>query len=583
MIIIISSFQYLYANNQEYTCDKEWYSEDQREFHLSTPEQFIGLYELVNIDQISFETCEIILDKDIDLSNMQWNPIGTQWCPFNGVFNGNNHQITSLKIEMDTNSYGYYAGLFGYATGTIKNLILKGSIVLTENFSSGYGINIGTLCGYASTISDCYCETSIEILGRSTQQVNIGGIAGSASSMKNVMVTGRIINVNSGEFSGNLGGLANRCDTIDECSVDVYLNLHLWGGNSTKIAGICNNIGSINNSIFKGEYLINSNSIGGFANGIAYSAKKIENVIFAPTKSYVKTYYNNYWEYDMCVGGIMGTMNSSNIEKIESAYFTTNFESNSNIGEKLSSESIMTGIPLNGYDLQIWTFAEGKLPYLKSNHFISLDTSNLSLKVNEVYKLNVSLFPNEEESYEHINWYSSDENVVKVEGDGYLTAVNAGKAKISVFTASGQYTCCEITVTVKEIPVESISLDQTAINLNIGEYIALEACIQPENSTDKTIIWTSTNEEVAKVSSYGLVEGVNEGIAIVRATSSNGITASCMVTVVDNSGVEELESNEHNYPIYYFNINGSPISYENLVPGIYIQIRNNQSKKFIVQ
>ena len=82
------------------------------------------------------------------------------------------------------------------------------------------------------------------------------------------------------------------------------------------------------------------------------------------------------------------------------------------------------------------------------------------------------------------------------------------------------------------IAVESIALDQTKATLNIGESIALKATVLPENASDKTVGWSTSDKNIATVDGNGLVQAVGEGQAIITATTKDGQkTADCTVTV----------------------------------------------------
>ena len=86
------------------------------------------------------------------------------------------------------------------------------------------------------------------------------------------------------------------------------------------------------------------------------------------------------------------------------------------------------------------------------------------------------------------------------------------------------------------IPVESITIDKTEMTLSIGETYALSATVLPENASNKKVTWSSSDEEVATVSSTGVVTGVAFGSAIITVrTSDGGKTATCSVTVKDDS------------------------------------------------
>ena len=82
------------------------------------------------------------------------------------------------------------------------------------------------------------------------------------------------------------------------------------------------------------------------------------------------------------------------------------------------------------------------------------------------------------------------------------------------------------------IPVESVSLDRTEIELNIGDFLELVATVLPVNATDMGVVWSSSDETVASVSSTGGVMGIAAGSAVISITTNNGgKTATCNVTV----------------------------------------------------
>ena len=82
----------------------------------------------------------------------------------------------------------------------------------------------------------------------------------------------------------------------------------------------------------------------------------------------------------------------------------------------------------------------------------------------------------------------------------------------------------------------SITIDQASVSLEIGETTTLTATVLPEDATDKSVTWTSSNEEVATVSD-GVVTAVTVGTATITATTNDGseMSASCDITVIKPS------------------------------------------------
>ena len=87
---------------------------------------------------------------------------------------------------------------------------------------------------------------------------------------------------------------------------------------------------------------------------------------------------------------------------------------------------------------------------------------------------------------------------------------------------------------VEMIPVASIELDHTSAELTEGETLQLTATIMPEDATDKSVIWASSDEAVATVDQNGLVTAMDAGTITITATTTDGsdLSASCTVTVL---------------------------------------------------
>lgn len=81
------------------------------------------------------------------------------------------------------------------------------------------------------------------------------------------------------------------------------------------------------------------------------------------------------------------------------------------------------------------------------------------------------------------------------------------------------------------ITVSSVKLNKTSVTLSAGESVELAATISPENATDKTVSWTSSNTGVATVVD-GKVTAVAAGTTIITALSNNGYSATCHIAVV---------------------------------------------------
>ncbi len=95
-----------------------------------------------------------------------------------------------------------------------------------------------------------------------------------------------------------------------------------------------------------------------------------------------------------------------------------------------------------------------------------------------------------------------------------------------------------------EIAVIGILLDKSSIELFVGDTEQLKATISPENATNQSIIWNSSDKKVAIVED-GLITALTEGTATITATTEDGgKTATCEVNVKpDDTAVENINLN----------------------------------------
>ena len=131
------------------------------------------------------------------------------------------------------------------------------------------------------------------------------------------------------------------------------------------------------------------------------------------------------------------------------------------------------------------------------------------------------------EKLETIIW---DRRVSQFDGKSFYKEGNVYKYSpnnfcIKAFTSNGKEADTNV-------PIESIHVNKDTMSLTEGESATLTATISPSNTTlDKTVKWSSSNTAVASVDSAGKVTAKKAGTAVITATSSNGKSASCTVTV----------------------------------------------------
>lgn len=166
---------------------------------------------------------------------------------------------------------------------------------------------------------------------------------------------------------------------------------------------------------------------------------------------------------------------------------------------------------------------------------VSLAPTSLSLKVDQVGTLVATVAP-ATATDSSVVWTSSKTSVATVNSTGVVTAKAAGTATISVTTTDGSFTAsCAITVEPKTVfvPVTGITFGQATMALKPqGTTSTLSATVAPDNATNKTYSWTTSNPLVATVTASGVVTPKAKGTATIKATTADGgKVASCEVTV----------------------------------------------------
>ena len=155
-----------------------------------------------------------------------------------------------------------------------------------------------------------------------------------------------------------------------------------------------------------------------------------------------------------------------------------------------------------------------------------------TLTEGDTITLSAEVLPYDTTYSKNVSWSSSNEAVATVSADGTVTAKSAGTAIITATSENGMTASCTITVEKKFIPITEVYLDKSSATLTEGDTATLTATVLPENTTySKDVSWSSNNSEVAAVDANGTVTAKSVGTTIITATSENGKSASCTITV----------------------------------------------------
>jgi uncharacterized protein YjdB len=167
---------------------------------------------------------------------------------------------------------------------------------------------------------------------------------------------------------------------------------------------------------------------------------------------------------------------------------------------------------------------------------ITLDKNYLTMEINQTASINATISP-ATATNKAIVWKTSNEAVAQVNQSGIVTSKAEGFASITATTVDGGFTA-SCTVVVSKVPVTGITLDKSSAALEVGKGIILNASTWPQNATNKSVKWQSSNRNVASVDSNGIVIGISAGEATITATAVDGnFSATCKVTVTAPNGV----------------------------------------------
>ncbi len=160
---------------------------------------------------------------------------------------------------------------------------------------------------------------------------------------------------------------------------------------------------------------------------------------------------------------------------------------------------------------------------------ITIENNLIEIHVGESADLKVTFEP-DNATYKNVVWQSNKPNVVSVD-NGKVKGLQVGEAVVSLKGARGKTAQALVKVLDNTINVSNVTLDKQNVALTIGEESNIKATISPSNATEKTITWSSSDNSVVSVDNNGHIKALKNGTAVIKATSGNGVSAICNVTV----------------------------------------------------
>lgn len=161
---------------------------------------------------------------------------------------------------------------------------------------------------------------------------------------------------------------------------------------------------------------------------------------------------------------------------------------------------------------------------------VTVEPAVAEITVGDVLSLSASVDP-DDATDQTIEWSSSDAAVATVDADGNVKAIAPGSVVVTAKSTDGPTAECTITVVAATIDVQDIVLDVESMSLREGGHGVIKAHIYPENASDQSVTWRSSEPEVATVDESGNVTALKQGMTMIEARTANGLSAECMVTV----------------------------------------------------
>ncbi len=161
---------------------------------------------------------------------------------------------------------------------------------------------------------------------------------------------------------------------------------------------------------------------------------------------------------------------------------------------------------------------------------VVVEPANTSLLVGQTVLLQAVVSP-ANASNKIVIWHSTNGQVVSVNpASGLVTAVGGGQAVVSAIAVDGGHMgSCQVLVVV---PVSGVVLEEDMVELARGEQSQLHGMVIPANATEKGLVWSSSDPQVAVVGQDGVVMPVGAGETVIDVTTvDGGFTDSCVVRV----------------------------------------------------
>ena len=167
---------------------------------------------------------------------------------------------------------------------------------------------------------------------------------------------------------------------------------------------------------------------------------------------------------------------------------------------------------------------------------VTADSKNVAAGQTVVLK---AAFVPEDATVKKVSWTSSADEIATVDENGNVTGVKRGNVRITATAKDGSRIHSDFYMQVRQ-NAEQITLDKQELTIDTGRNALLKATVLPKETNDKAVVWTSSDDKIAKVNSNGQVTGVARGDCEIVCTSKNDANVWAKATVHVQQPVKKI-------------------------------------------
>lgn len=180
---------------------------------------------------------------------------------------------------------------------------------------------------------------------------------------------------------------------------------------------------------------------------------------------------------------------------------------------------------------------------VKSITVKNLPSNTLTLKAGKTFTLKTNTTSG------NLKFSTSNKKIVTVSSAGKIKAVKKGSANITISLKSNAKIKKVVKVTVGQ-PATRVKVNKSALTIKKGRSAVIKATVGPNTTSNKKVIWKSSNSKIAKVSATGRVTAVKGGKVTITAVAADGSGKKAVCRVTVKASITSLSFSKKSGKIY---------------------------------